>query len=794
MSVLGTPVKGREDPAMLRGETAFTGDINLPGMLYMELLRSPFAHAEIKEIDSADAEKMPGVRAVVTGADLDGKLMPLPCVWIPGGTESHFPPHPYGLPGAGTALATGKVRFAGEPVAAVVAESRYQAHDAAMAIRVEYAELPVVTNAQEALADGAPQLHEAVPGNLNAHWTCGDAAAADAAIAAADVVVELDLHNQRTINSPIEPRAAVGAYDQATGEFTLYSTTQSPHNHRFLLAALVLGIPFGKLRVIAPAIGGSFGTKGYLYPDMPLVLYLARELGQPVKWSDTRSGLMRSTVQGRDHIQHATLGGTRDGRILGVRCTSYANLGGYPSTIGPGVATALMGRSLTGPYAIDAGFCEVYATFTNKVPLGAQRGSGRSEATLLMERLVDRYAAEIGMDPAQVRRLNMVQPDALPYDNHLGWTYDSGDYPAVFERALELAGYPDLAAAREEAAARGKLLGAGIGSFVAICGVGPSTRMSLEGMLGGTWETANLRVHPTGEVTAIIGSTTTGQSHETTFAQIAADALGIDVNTVTVLHSDTARAPYGQGTYGSRSYSVGGPALHLAAQQVVEKMRVAAASFFGVPVEKVDYAEGKVFVHGDAEKSKSFSDMAMALWYGWNLPPGMEPGIDVTVTFDPPDFNYPSGTHVAMVEIDKETGHLELVRYAAVHDVGRVGNPLIVRGQVEGSIVHGLGQALMEEAIYDSAGQLVNGDLSKYALPQATDVPLAFELDLLNTPCPHNPLGVKGAGEIATVPVTAAISNAVCDALRDYGIQHLDMPFTASKLWHVIHHEAVEQK
>jgi carbon-monoxide dehydrogenase large subunit len=409
-----------------------------------------------------------------------------------------------------------------------------------------------------------------------------------------------------------------------------------------------------------------------------------------------------------------------------------------------------------------------------------------------MERLLDRYAAEIGMDPAEVRRRNMVQPEAMPYDNGLGWTYDSGDYPAALERALAMTGYHDLPSARRETADRGKLLGVGIGSFVAVCGVGPSTRMSAEGMLGGTWETANLRVHPTGEVTAIIGSTTTGQSHETTFAQIVAAALGIDVDLITVQHSDTARAPYGQGTYGSRSYSVGGPALHLAAQRVIEKMRIAAAAFFGVAAEKVTYADGKVFVQGDAEKSKSFSDMAMALWYGWNLPPGMEAGIDETVTFDPPDFNYPYGTHVAVVEIDKETGHLELVRYIAVNDVGTVGNPLIVRGQVEGSIVHGVGQALMEEAIYDSAGQLLTRDLSSYALPQAKDIPV-FELDLLSVPSPHNPLGVKGAGEIATVPTAAAISNAVCDALRDYGIHHLDMPFTAEKLWHVIHSDILGQ-
>lgn len=778
-------VKAREAPNMLRGEAQFIADIKLPNMLHMAILRSHHGHARIKSIDTSEAMRMPGVVRVITSADLEGKMMPLPCIWIPGGVESHFPPHPYGLPGAGYALAKDKVRYIGDPVAAVVAETPHQAYRALEAILVDYELLPVVVDAEEALKEGAPQLHDAVPHNLNADWTCGDKEAAERAIAAAEVVVDLALYNQRTINNPIEPRGAIGNYDAATGEYTLWASTQSPHNHGFLLAYLILGIPFNKLRVIAPNIGGSFGTKGYIYPDMPLVLFLAKEVGRPVKWIDTRTGLMESTVQGRDQKQTAILAGTRDGKITALRCTSYANLGAYPSTIGPGVVTALMGRSITGVYAIENAFCEVYAVFTNVVPLGAQRGSGRAEATFVIERLVDLYAAEIGMDPAEVRRKNMVAADKFPYDNHMGFVYDSGNYPAALERALEMVEYSDIKARKEEALQRGKRLGIGIASFVAICGVGPSTRMSKEGMLGGTWESANIRVYPTGEVTATIGSTSTGQSHETTFAQIVAAELGIDLATIQVYHSDTLRSSYGQGTYGSRSYSVGGPALQLAARKVKDKIRTAFAYMFHEAEENIIYEDGKIFVKDAPQKVKTFQEMALVLWYGWNLPPGIEPGLDESAYFDPPDFNFPFGTHVAVVEVDERSGQVDLVRYVAVNDAGNIGNPLVVQGQVEGSIAHAIGQALMEQAVYDKQGNLLTNSFQTYAIPRADDLP-RYELDNTVTPTPHNALGAKGAGEIATVPPAAAIVNAVCDALSYLDIKHIDMPLTAEKVWRTI--------
>jgi carbon-monoxide dehydrogenase large subunit len=783
--VIGTPVKRLEDPELLSGSGRFVADMTLPGMTHMEILRSEHGHARILKIDVSAALAMPGVLAAVTGADLAGRIMPLPCVWIPGGVESHFPSHPFGIPGAGTVLATDRVRFIGDPVALVVAETRLQAQDALSAIRVDYEPLPAVVDATKALEDGQPQLHDEVPHNLNALWTCGDREATDAAIAAAEVTVELSSYNQRTINSPIEPRAAIGVYEPGSGDYTLYATSQSPHNHRLLLSLFVLGIPFNKLRIVAPNIGGSFGTKGYLYPDMPLVLYLSRQLGRPVRWADTRMGFHRSTVQGRDHQLAGTLAGTRDGRITAVRCTSHANLGAYPSTIGPGVATAMFGRSLTGPYAIPVAYAEVYAVFTNKVPLGAQRGSGRAEATFIMERLVDRFAATIGMDAAEVRRRNLVQKDQFPYDNTLGWLYDSGDYVAAFEQALDRAGYANRDAARREARGRGRRLGFGIASMVAITGVGPSPRMSKEGMLGGTWESANLKISPTGEATLAVGSKPHGQSHDTVFAQIVAEEIGIDVAKVQVVHGDTQRSPYGQGSYGSRSLSVCGPAVHNVAKQARAKLISMAAHRFEVAEADIVFEDGHLSVRGTPSKTRTLQEIALETWYGWELPAGMEPALDFTVHLDPPDFNYPFGTAVAVVEVDERTGQLDVVKYVAVSDVGNPVNPMVVEGQVHGGIAHGLGQALMEEAVYTDEGQLLTRSLDDYALPRATDLP-NFDVGSTVTPTPHNTLGAKGAGEVGTVPAAAAVANAVCDALSDLGVTHIEMPFTPQRVWEAI--------
>lgn len=479
--ILGARAKRVEDPALLQGTATFSADLTLPGMVHMAILRSTEAHAEIRSIDTSAAARMPGVLKIVTSADLAGKIMPLPCIWIPGGAESHFPSHPFGVPGAGPVLATGRVRYIGDPVAVVVAETLQAAEDALEQIRVDYHPLPTVVTAADALAPGAPRLHDEVEGNLNALCTYGDRAAAEAALASAEVTVALETLNQRTINSPLEPRASLGEYIPETGEYVLRGTSQSPHDHRLLLALMVLGIPYNKLRIISPNIGGSFGTKGYLYADMPLVLWLAREVGRPVKWTDTRRGLMRSTVQGRDQHMKGWLCGDSTGRITGLKVESLANLGAYPSTIGPGVATAMVGRCVTSVYDIPAAYAEVKAVFTNVVPLGAQRGSGRAEATYLIERLIDLYARRIGKDPAEVRMKNMIRPEQMPFDNRMGWRYDSGDYPAAFRRVLELVGYDTIESAKAEARSRGKYLGVSVVPFVAVSGVGPSPRMSKRG-------------------------------------------------------------------------------------------------------------------------------------------------------------------------------------------------------------------------------------------------------------------------------------------------------------------------
>lgn len=783
--VLGAPLKGREDPALLRGEAKFIADINLPGMLHMAILRSEQAHAEITSLDTGAAEKMPGVVRVITAADLASKVMPLPCVWVPGGVESHFPSHPFGVPGGSVVLAGDRVRYIGDPVAVVVAETRTQADDALEAIQVTYRPLLAVMEAEAAYREGAPQLHAEVPRNLNAYIPYGDREATDKAIAGAEVVINQDMYIPRTINNPLEPRGAVGLYDPVTDEYTLWASSQSPHNHRLLLALMILGIPFNKIRLIAPDIGGSFGTKGYVYPDMPLVLFLARELGRPIKWVDTRSGLMRSTVQGRDQKISATLAGTSDGRIMALRCTSYANLGAYPSTIGPGVATTMVGRCVTGVYDIEHAFCEIYAVFTNRVPLGAQRGSGRTEATFLIERLIDMYAREIGLEPAEVRRKDMVRPEQMPFDNRLGWVYDSGNYPAALDKALAMIDYARLAERKAAVRQRGKRLGLGIGCFVAISGVGPSPRMSLEGMLGGTWESAAIRVHPTGEITLIIGSKPHGQRHETTFAQVAAEELQVDISKIEVLHSDTRRAPFGQGSYGSRSFSVGGAAVLKAAQEVKAKACRAAAHALKTPEADMIYENGKFYPAGQPDKAMTLQEVALALWYAWDIPAGMEPTLEHTSFFDPPDFNYPYGCHTAEVELDEQTGQVEVIRYVAVNDVGVIGNPLVVEGQFQGAITFGLGEALLEQAIYSDEGRLLTTTFSEYPLPRATGVP-NFELGALVTPTPHTELGAKGAGEVGTVGAAAAISNAICDALADLGLKHLDMPMTPEKIWRAI--------
>lgn len=780
--VFGEPIKRREDPAFLRGDAKFTADINLPDMTYVAILHSDRAHAKIKSVNTSAASRMPGVVRIFTGSDIVDKMKPLVCIWKPAGVESHFPPHPYGVPGAQTALATDRVRYVGEWVAAVVAESRQQAYDAVSAIEVEYESLPVVTTAEEALKEGACQLHDTVPGNLCAHVTYGDKEATDEAIRLSEVVVRQKLKIPRQLHQPVETRATIAQYDATGDEYTLWTNTQIPHGNRFLISSLVLGIPYNKLRVIVPHIGGGYGSKGYLYQDAVLMLVLAKEVGRPVKWVDTRQNLAWTTVHARGQSQYATLAGDRDGRINALSVTNYVDLGAYPAVNGPGAPSVLTGRSVTGAYAIAHPFYEVYLAFANTVMLGPARGAGRMEAMFLIERLVDMFAREIGMDPADVRRKNMVRAEQFPYENGLGWTYDSGNYQVALDRALQMAGYDNIGERKREARQRGKRLGVGIGCYVTIGGVGPSPRMGREGLIGSTWASAIIRLHQTGDVTVITGSQPHGQGHVTTFSQIVAQELGLPVEQIEVIHSDSRGVPYAQGSYGSRTFSVEGAAIFQAAQALKQKALKVGAHLLQVKEEDVICADGKVQVKTDPQKAKTMQEIASALWFAWDLPSGVEPGLEVTTYFNPEDFNFPFGAHVAVVEIDERTGNVDVVRYVGVDDVGVVGNPMIVEGQMHGNIGFGLGPALMEQVIYSEQGELLTYDFKTYAVPRPSQMPV-YELDRTVTPTSTNPMGAKGAGDVSQPAVAPAVVNAVCDALSDLGVRHMDIPVTPEKVW-----------
>ncbi len=792
-SVFGAPIKRREDPVFLTGSGKFTGDLELPDTTYVAILHSTEAHAVIRGIDTSEAAKRPGVLRIFTGADLTGKMMPVVCIWKPAGVESHFPPHPYGVPGAQTALATDRARYVGEWLAAVVAETRQQAYDALAFIKVDYEPLPVVTTAEQALAQGAPQLHESVPGNFCASVEYGDKAATEKAISESEVVIKQRITIPRQLHQANETRATIAQYDPAADEYTLWTNTQIPHGNRFMICNLVLGIPYNKLKVIVPNIGGSFGSKGYLYQDAPLMLVLAKEMGRPVKWVDTREGLSKTTVHARGQVHDAVIAGTRDGSINAFSSVNYVDLGGYPATNGPGAPTVLTGRSITGAYVIPHPYYNARLAFANTVMTGPARGAGRMEAMLVIERMVDLFAREIGMDPADVRRKNMVKPEQFPFENGLGWTYDSGQYVASLNRALEMAGSAQLDQLKADARKRGKRLGLGIGSYVTIGGVGPSSRMGREGLIGSTWATAVLRVHETGDVTIITGCQPHGQGQVTTFSQIASAELGVPIERIEMLHSSTQGVPYAQGSYGSRSFSVEGAAVFEAAQVIKEKVIRLGAHMLKVPESELVFTDGKVQVKTDPSRSKTLAEVASALWFAWDLPAGMDPGLEVTTYFDPVDFNFPFGTHVAIVEVDPETGIVDVVRYICVDDVGNVGNPKIVEGQMHGSVCFGIGPALSEQVVYDKAGHLLTSDLQTYPIPRPSDMP-HFELERTVTPTHVNRMGAKGAGDVSQPAVAPAIVNAILDALREWDIRHLDIPVTPEKIWRGIEAKRTQEK
>ncbi len=777
--LVGQAIKRREDPQLITGQGSFLDDIKLPGMTHACVLRSPYAHARIKSIDTSRAKAHPGVVAVFTGEDMLD-LNPLPCAWQAGRVKNNV--------NTPRVLAVGEVHFAGDPVALVIAEDRYIARDACDLIEVEYEPLPVVVDAKKATEPGAPQLHENAPNNIVMEWDAGDKAKADAAIAAAEVVVHEQIINQRLIPTPMETRGAIARYESATGEFTLWTTSQAPHVMRLLLTAFVFGVPETKLRVISPNVGGGFGQKIFCYNDMAFTMWAARKIGRPVKFVEDRSENYKYSTHGRDHITDVEIAGNRDGTITGLRVTTYANLGAYLSTIAPGIPTTLYGRIITGVYRIPAAYVKVYGVYTNTAMVDAYRGAGRPEASYLIERMVDRFAAEIGMDPAEVRRKNFIPPDAFPYDNGLGLLpYDSGNYEAALNKALEIVGYADFRKEQEEARKQGRYLGLGLSSYVEICGVAPSKWIGLpgEGWGAGLWESANVRIHLTGKVVVTTGSLPHGQGVETTFAQIVADELGVPYEDVVIEHSDTAGTPFGYGTYGSRSLAVGGTAVYRSVAKIKEKAKKLAAHMLEANPDDMVYENGRVYVKGSPDRAKTLAEIALQASVAYDLPEGMEPFLDETSYYDPPNCTFPFGTHIAIVEVDPDTGIVDLKRYVAVDDCGNVINPLIVDGQIHGGIAQGVAQALYERAVYDENGQLISGTLMDYAVPAAHMLP-PFETDRTVTPSPVNPMGVKGAGEAGTIASAQAVMNAVIDALSPFGVRHMQMPATPENVWKAI--------
>jgi carbon-monoxide dehydrogenase large subunit len=777
--LVGQPIKRREDPRLITGAGNFLDDVKLTGLCHAAVVRSPYAHARIVGIDAEAARRMPGVVAVFTGEDL-AEVNPLPCAWQAGNVQNNV--------NTPRLLALGEVHQVGDPVAVVVAESAYLATDAAAAVEVSYEELPVVVDARKATEPGAPQLHDNAPNNVVMNWTCGkEAAEVDAALAAAPVRVNQRVVNQRLIPTAMEPRGSIGRYDEGTGEYTLWATSQAPHVHRLLTAAFVLGVPEQKIRVIAPNVGGGFGSKIFLYFDMPLVLWLSKQTGRPVKFFEDRSENYLHTTHGRDHITDIEVGAEPDGRITALKVKTWANLGAYLSTIAPGIPTTLYGRMVAGCYKIPNIHVDVTGVYTNTAMVDAYRGAGRPEAAFVIERVCDLVAAETGLDPAEVRRRNFIQPEDFPYDSGIGMLpYDSGNYELALDRALENVGY---AALRQEQAARRangsrKLLGVGLSSYVEVCGVAPSKWIGLagEGWGAGLWESANVRVHLTGKTVVTTGSLPHGQGHETTFAQLVADELGVPYDDIQIEHSDTQGTPFGFGSYGSRSLTVGGTAIYKSVAKVREKAKELAAHLLEAAPEDIIFENGKAFVRGTPDASKTIQDLALAAHVAYDLPPGMEPTLEATTFYDPPNCTFPFGTHVCVVEVDRDTGEIELLRYVAVDDVGNVINPLIVDGQVHGGIAQGLAQALYEGAVYDDSGELITGTMNDYAIPRARMVP-TYELDRTVTPSPVNPMGAKGAGEAGTIASTPAVANAVIDALAHLGVRHLDMPLTPEKLW-----------
>ncbi len=770
---IGAAVRRKEDYRFITGKGHYTDDMTRPGQVYAYFVRSPHAHATIKSIDSKTASGMPGVVAVFTGADIAAaKINGHICGWTVTGSD--------GKPmkaAPGSALATGKVRYVGDEVAVVIADSYAQAKDAAERVVVDYGVLPAVVDPKEAAKPGAPQIHDIAPNNTVFNWNLGNKAASDAAFASAAHVTKIDIVNNRVMPAAIEPRAAVGEYDVGTDSFTLYTTSQNPHAARLVLSAFAGIAPENKLRVVAPDVGGGFGSKIYIYAEETVCVWAAKKVGRPVKWTAERSESFLVDAHGRDHVTHAELAVDAGGKITAMRVHTIANLGAYPSTFWSCVPTYLYALLLSGQYNIPNIYVEVDAVYTNTAPVDAVRGAGRPEATFVVERLVERAARETGRDPVAFRRANFIT--SFPHQTPVLLCYDAGDYGASLDEALTLADYKGFAKRKRESARHGKLRGIGLSTYIEACGLAPSQAVGSLGAGVGLFESAEVRVNPVGTVEVLTGSHSHGQGHETTFAQVVSDRLGIPIESVSVVHGDTDKVQFGMGTYGSRSGAVGISAVVKALDKVEAKAKKVAAHLLEAAEADIEFKDGKFNVAG-TDKSIDWVSVALNAYVAHKFPGSqLEPGLKEGAFYDPTNFTFPAGCHICEVEVDPETGNTEIVAWTAVDDFGTIVNPMIVEGQVHGGIAHGVGQALYEQAVYSKDGQLVTGSLMDYCMPRADHLPVLTVATTV-TKCPSNPLGIKGCGEAGAIASPAAVINAITDAI---GTEALAMPATPPAVW-----------
>jgi carbon-monoxide dehydrogenase large subunit len=782
---IGAAVRRKEDFRFITGKGQYTDDVSRPGETRAVFVRSPHAHARIKSIDARTAKGLPGVLAVLTGAELAAdKIGNLICGWMihsKDGSPMKMAPHP--------AIASGKVCYVGDPVAVVVAETLAQARDAAEKVKVDYEVLPAVADPAKAQAKGGPQIHDVAPDNTIYQWHLGDAKAADAALKAAKHVTRFDIVNNRLVPNAVEPRAAIGEYDTGNDSYALWNTTQNPHVARLVISAFVGVAPEHKLRVIAPDVGGGFGSKIFIYPEEVVCLWASKKVGgRPVKWVSERSEAFLADAHGRDHVTHAEMAFDADGKITGLKVKTIANLGGYMSTFSSSIPTYLYATLLSGQYEIPAIYCEVDAVYTNTVPVDAYRGAGRPEATFVVERLVEVAARELGLDPADLRKKNFIRK--FPHQTPVIMNYDTGDYHASLKKALDIANVKEFGKRKRESARNGKLRGLGLSTYIEACGIAPSAAVGSLGAGVGLWESAEVRVNPTGSVEVLTGAHQHGQGHETTFAQVVSERLGIPIENVSIIHGDTDKVQFGMGTYGSRSGAVGLSAVVKALEKVEAKAKKVASHLLEAAENDIVFKDGKFTVAG-TDKSAAWGDVTLHAYIAHKFSgQELEPGLKEGAFYDPVNFTFPAGCHICEVEIDPDTGVVTIAGWTAVDDFGTVINPMIVEGQVHGGIAQGVGQALLEAAVYDKDGQLVTGSFMDYCMPRADNLP-TYNVDMTVTKCPSNPLGIKGCGEAGAIAAPAAVINAITDAI---GSEDVTMPATPQAVWAAIQKSNIGRK